>query len=368
MFSAIARITMCLAVLMLAACTAQPAAAPPAPISPSNTGQSQPPRVEEIAFQSGPFGIVGDLRLPGGAGPFPVVLIVHGDGSADRTAFGNYLPIFERILRAGYAVFSWDKPGSGESTGTIDRSRLIEQRAQIVLDAVSVMKARADIDPRQIGLAGISQGGYVMPRAVTLSKDIAFMIAISGPAMSGYDQTSYLIMSQALCAGVPAEKAPEKDRLLKELDKARTYTTYAGYLRYRQAVDALIELAATPGWSQSLPMVPERDWQSEALGVNGNWDPTTVIEHFRIPVLAFFGGKDTQLDPIRDARVYREALARAGNPLSRVVFYPDAAHGMVLLPTGCIEELTEMAQSGTLTVAPGFLDTIEEWLGGLTQE
>ena len=124
-----------------------------------SAGQPQPPTpsVEEITFQSGSFGVVGDLRLPAGTGPYPAVLFVHGDGPTDRTAFGLYLPIMERMLDAGYAVLSWDKPGTGESTGEIDRSHLIEQRAQIVLDAIEVMKARPDIDPARIGLWGIAR-------------------------------------------------------------------------------------------------------------------------------------------------------------------------------------------------------------------
>ena len=86
---------------------------------PACTRQPQPARVEEIAFESGSFHVVGDLRLPEGKGPFPVVLFVHGDGPLDRTVSGYYLPVMERMLRAGYAVFSWDKPGAGESTGQL---------------------------------------------------------------------------------------------------------------------------------------------------------------------------------------------------------------------------------------------------------
>ena len=88
--------------LVMAACTRQP----------------QPARIEEITFQSGEFTLVGDLRTPSGTGPFPVFLFVHGSGPADRTLFGGYLPIMERMLGAGYAVFSWDKPGTGQSTAS----------------------------------------------------------------------------------------------------------------------------------------------------------------------------------------------------------------------------------------------------------
>jgi dipeptidyl aminopeptidase/acylaminoacyl peptidase len=102
---------------------------------PACARQPQPARIEEITFQSGEFTLVGDLRTPAGRGPFPVVLFVHGSGDADRTMFGLYLPVMERMLRAGYAVFSWDKPGYGKSTGQLSNTHVYHQQAQIVLDA-----------------------------------------------------------------------------------------------------------------------------------------------------------------------------------------------------------------------------------------
>ena len=107
---------------------------------------------EEIVFQSGHFKVVGELRLPEGSDPHPAVVFVHGDGPNNRTSGVTYPPIMERMLRAGYATLAWDKPGTGESTGRIDRSRLGEQRARIVLDAVAVLRKRPDIDAGRIGL------------------------------------------------------------------------------------------------------------------------------------------------------------------------------------------------------------------------
>ena len=83
-------------------------------VVPSCAGQA---RTEEITFRSGPFTLVGDLQLPPGNGPFPAVVFVHGDGPNNRTSGVTYPPIMERMLRAGYATFAWDKPGTGESSG-----------------------------------------------------------------------------------------------------------------------------------------------------------------------------------------------------------------------------------------------------------
>ena len=91
-------------------------------------------------------------------------------------------------------------------------------------------------------------------------------------------------------------------------------------------------------------------------------DPMEVIERTTIPVLAFFGAKDTQADPIQGAQAYQTALERASNPRSRVELIPDADHNLVLSETGCLEERERRPRRKWTNYAPGYLDTLEEWL------
>ncbi len=386
--------------VLLAATACSPRATPALPADAAATeasgeaaSQTQQPRIEEITFQSGPFHIVGDLRLPEGRrGPFPVVLLVHGSGDADRTAFGLYLPIMERMLRAGYAVFSWDKPGNGESTGQPIGWRVYHKRAQIVLDAIEVMKARPDIDPQQIGLWGWSQAGYVMPLVLSMSEDVAFMICVSCPGVAGDDQMAYHIISQAFCGGVPEEDADQLTNLLAELDRARTFETYEGYLHYREVLDALARIGSyTPEYGGS-GVIPEEAWRLNDPENEGWWNPIQVIEQVRIPVLAIFGDRDTQLDPLQGAHAYQEALEKAGNPSYRVEIIPDADHLIGVSATGCVTETNQTIEHAlqdqgywpesrmaerfqeepgphtplsAFPFAPGYLDLIEDWLSGL---
>lgn len=366
-----------LALLLLPACARQP----------------QPARVEEITFQSGEFTLVGDLRTPAGTGPFPVVLLVHGSGFADRTMFGLYLPIMERMLKAGYAVFSWDEP-----TDQLANARVLHNRAQILLDVIEVMKEQADIDPERIGLWGISQGGYVMPLALAQSNDIAFMICISCAGVSGDDQMTFQVISQAICAGLPGKEA-ELERLLSELDEARTFETYAGYVHYREVLDDLtnispysrevIEILSQYGKSGA---IPEEAWLENDPEIEGWWNPVEGIEKTTIPILVVNGDKDTNLDPIQGVYAWRKALEQAGNQDSRVELLPGVSHFMTESESTCIDEqmntfekvLQEQGYGSleeawallqrepgqhtplsALPSAPGYLDLIEEWLIGL---
>jgi pimeloyl-ACP methyl ester carboxylesterase len=351
---------------------------------------TQPPRVEEISFESGPFHVVGDLRLPGGRrGPFPVVLFVHGSGPATRAEY-LYLPIMERMLHAGYATFAWDKPGTGESTGSFNQAYLKRQRAQIILDAIEVIKARPDIDPGRIGLWGISQAGYVIPRVLAQSQDIAFVICVSCAGESGTDQMAFQVTALALCDGVSEQETDQMTRLLSDLEEAQAYGTYGEYLQYREALKALAEIGSAPvaNW----PAVSEASWLKNDPNVEDLWNPIQVIEQTSVPILAIYGERDRQIDPLQGAHAYQVALAKSGNPQSRVELFPEANHGIVKDETGCPADgqrlMEEYAQSlgyaspsdaleavmkdpykpgllSELPFAPGFLDTMEEWLRDL---
>jgi hypothetical protein len=389
------RLMICGVLLVLAACAAPPVPTPAPLLDSSSAEPPQPPRTEEITFQSGEFTLVGDLRTPAGTGPFPVVLFVHGSGNANRTMFGMYLPIMERMLGAGYAVFSWDKPGTGQSTGQVDDStpRKYHKRAQIVLEAIEVMKAHPDIDPDRIGLWGISQASHVMPLVLTQSKDIAFMICVSCGGMSGLDQGMYRDTMQSICAGVPDEQADELKRLLSEFDRARTYETYAGYVHYRETLAASAGIASVTPDNSSRGVIPEAAWQANDPEIEDWWNPIGVIEQTTIPVLAIFGDRDPNVDGIQGAFAWRKALERAGNQNFRVELLPGVGHIMEKSQTGCLEEQAQtfeqvMRDQGIESIAefqtvitskepgrqppfsqwpydPAFLDILEQWIKAL---
>lgn len=354
--------------------------------------------VDELTFQSGPFKVVGDLRLPPGNGPFPVVLFVHGDGPVDRTGSFVYLPIMERMLQAGFATFAWDKPGTGKSTGELSEPDLRHQRAQILLDAIELMKTRPDIDPEKIGVWGASQAGYVIPIALTQTEDIAFVICVSCPGDSGHDQMVYQVMTMGLCQDdMSKEKSVEMDRLFKELDQNRSFVTYAGYLAYRKSVADLAALV--PVSLDNWPVTPEEDWQANPIEDEDVWNPVAAVSQVKIPMLAIFGDKDRNMDSLQAAFTYRKVLGEAGNPKSQVEVFPNADHIILTSKTGCPDELQKTVSRffilfaithgltsqekvmayvsddpyrpglmASIPYAPGYLDLMETWLRDLYVE
>jgi dipeptidyl aminopeptidase/acylaminoacyl peptidase len=316
-----------------------------------------PIEVEEISFQSDHFTVVGDLQIPAAEGKHPVIIMVHGDGGIDRTDSGKYRPIMERFLRAGYAVFSWDKPGTGESTGEFaDGAYIISDRASILVDAVELLKEHPSIDPERIGAWGISQAGYVMPLALTMTDDIAFMIAISGPAMDSYSQGAYLVGQLVFCAGGSEEEARLVEQQIVKLDKATTYQEYLENQTLLVENPIVRELGMIPA-----NITPEDEWEPEDRSRLSFFNPIEVIEQATIPVLAFFGEKDRQVDPFQGAGAYEQALQKAGNQHYRVELIPGVNHVLVPAETGCMNERRARVY------APEYLDLMEEWLGQLSE-
>jgi pimeloyl-ACP methyl ester carboxylesterase len=311
---------------------------------------SQEANVEEIRFRSGKFRVVGDLRMPEGEGPHPVIIMGHGSGSATRNGSVPFSPLIEIFLRNGYAVFSWDKPGSGESTGEF--SDEITQRADILVDGIEVLTEHPSIDPDRIGLWGISQAGWVMPLALEITDDVSFMIVVSGGAEDSIEQGAYQFGQNIACDGGSADHAALAERYMAQRAKATSYD------EYREAVDVLMGIPSVK-YNMGFEITEEKDWEPRPRDWDSFIDPMEVIEHTTIPMLVFFGELDKNIDPVQGAKAYEAALQKAGNQNYRIVVIPGVAHTLTQAKTGCLNETW-----GT-SYAPEFLETMETWLQDL---
>jgi len=310
-------------------------------------------QVEQIHFAAGSFNLVGELTIPQGKGPFPLVLLVHGDGPGFKTDYGTARG---RMLRAGYTTFVWDKPGSGASTGTFEKKQLLSQRAQILCAAIERIKRQPLIDPKRIGVWGISQGGYVMSIALSKTNDIAFVIAVSCPGEASVYQASYLVKSFAECEGATKEIGDEIRECVLAMNSAATYEEYVMYShrmkKYAKYLKKLGVGSAGPNGKD--------EWHRS--GPEYFFDPMKNIERTKVPILAFFGENDKQADPVQGFEAYKKAIEVGGNKLSQVIMVPGVDHVLVSSATGCIKEWQTRTQKGWSSYSPTYLDKMEVWL------
>src|SRR5215475_1593442 len=133
-------------------------------------------RQEQVKFSNGDVTLAGTLLTPLTTLRHSAMVLVHG--SQDRSRDDDYEFLFANIyLKLGIAVLIFDKRGVGASTGDWHYASF-ETLAEDVLAGVRYLKTRADINPKQIGLRGVSQGGWIAPIAAARSKEIAFLVTI----------------------------------------------------------------------------------------------------------------------------------------------------------------------------------------------
>ena len=306
--------------------------------------------VEEVRFTSGPYELVGDLVLPDGPGPHPAVIVVAGSGPNTRTQVPGYGDVRRRFGDAGYAVFSWDKPGSGESTGELVAD-VLTSRAAILADGMATLAARPDIDAERIGLWGLSQGGWVMPMAIGQGADAAFMVVVSGGAEDSIDQGMYQVAQRLVCSGAPPELGARAKAIGSRAFKATTYEDY---------VVAVEEALLIPDIQEVYPVeiVPEGEWAPMPRELESFFDPMDVVETLDIPMLAVFGELDRYIDPIQGADAYAEAFERAGNDHGRVELLAGVGHTMLEQVSGCPGE----PGGGT---SARYLELLDEFIDGV---
>jgi len=308
----------------------------------------------EITFSSGDYEIVGDLVLPGGEGPYPAVIAVHGSGPQTRNSIPGYWDLRNTLTEHGFALFSWDKPGSGESTGNIDLP--ITQRSAILSDGVSLLADLPEIDSTRVGLWGLSQAGWVMPKALESTDEAAFMISVSGGAEDSIEQTTYLVSRQLLCRGGTDEDV----RIVEEVG-ANVFKA-ASYNEYRAAAESVY---AVPDIQLVYPfeIVGEEEWSPPSPGVDieSYFDPMTVVRELSIPVFAVYGELDKNIDPVQGAEAYAAAFAAGGHELSEVELIPGVGHTMQEQESGCIGE-----PAGA--VSERYLELLDKWLGLMATE
>jgi putative phosphoribosyl transferase len=110
-----------------------------------------------ITIQRPGVRLVGRLMLPAGTPPFACVVFVHGLGSGKDSP--RNVVVASRLVDAGIAALLFDLSGHGESDHDLrDRHEAFVEDLEAVFDWA---RARPELDPDLIGVAGSSLGGVV---------------------------------------------------------------------------------------------------------------------------------------------------------------------------------------------------------------
>lgn len=130
----------------------------------------------------------GTLTLPPSGGPFPAVLLIAGAGPSDRdaTILGHrpFWVLADYLTRQGIAVLRVDKRGCGKSTGNYNTATT-EDFAHDVHAGIEFLKSRKELNSKQFGLIGHSEGGIIAPMVATKSMDVSYIVLMAGVGVTG---------------------------------------------------------------------------------------------------------------------------------------------------------------------------------------
>lgn len=298
-------------------------------------------REVELEFGWGGLTLAGTLHLPEGYRPAPTVLMMQGSGPTDRDSEGYFPPIRKAFLDRGIAVFSFDKPGVGGSSGDW-RDHALEDRTSQALAALEALSAHPGIDGTRLGVWGHSQGGWLAQILASRRPDLSFAICNSGPAIGIAEQDLYGCEHTMRSKGHTEEEIERALRFLAALHQEAAHGTGFGVVD-----EAIVTDARDQPWYGYLTIDDATDWRFMCRVMSEDYDPVVTMSQIRCPYLAVYGGLDLLVPAWESARASGDALHSAENLDAAVVVFPGGDHRLQDPETG--------------KLAPEYLDLITDW-------
>ena len=133
------------------------------------------PPAELVRIPYGGTALAAYLRVPAGRRPRPpVVIMVPGLDSTKEELQATA----EYYLARGLATLAIDGPGQGETEYELPIEPGYEKVATAVVD---FLRGREDVDGGNVGLFGVSLGGYYAARAAAYEPRLRAVVSLAGP-------------------------------------------------------------------------------------------------------------------------------------------------------------------------------------------
>lgn len=279
---------------------------------------------ERFLIKNGDITIGGTLILPTTKGRHAVVIVTPGDYGTNRDQLRMWAHNF---VSHDIAAVVLDSRGAGESTGPVNSSSFSDL-ANDVLAVVQQLKARDDINNKQIGLFGFSNSCFFISLAASRTPDVAFLIMQSLVGVPGWKQETFRAVTQLRVDGFPAadvQKGAEFMRLKYEV--ARTGKGW-------DELQSIVQKANRERWLAYTTPPNNLDRLRQTYESVMTYDPVSALERLHIPILALWGGKDTFVPVPETVAAFKQAMAKSGNKNYIIKIYPTGSHSLLETDTG----------------------------------
>lgn len=234
---------------------------------------------EECSIGTAPWQLPGTLTLPRGAGPFPVIVLVHGSGPNDRDeTIGPNKPFRDLacgLAASGVAVLRYDKrtqvyPGA---MAALSGPTVFDETIADVQCAVAHLRSDPRINAGAVFGLGHSLGGYLMPRILHMCPELAGAVLWA----ASFRPLAIIIQEQIAYVSGLSETPPEAKEVLSAMDSEA-----------QRILEMTRDLDQSGTW-QALG-VPASYWRDLV-----SYDPGSTLAQMTRPLLVLWGDADYQV-------------------------------------------------------------------------
>lgn len=324
---------------------------------------------EEVTFDNTKdnISLTGTLTYPKTGTKFPVVILITGSGPQDRNEeiFGHksFAVIADDLTKKGIAVLRYDDRGVGKSTGDFSNSTS-EDFANDVRSAIEFLKTRPEIDHKNLGLIGHSEGGMIAPMVAMNNKDVKFIVLMAGPG-TPIDE----LMIEQFTRYSELQGADASTIEVSTKNQKNTYAFIKNYKgnAFEKDLTAFLrtEMSNLPDNQKQTEEELNESVQNQVDAVNKKWflyfikyNPIDNLSKLKCGVLAINGTLDFQVPAKTNLKAIETALQKGKNKNYKIVELQGLNHLFQEATTGSLDEYSAIEQ----TISPKALSTMSDWI------
>lgn len=327
---------------------------------------------QNFIIPNGDLEIGGTLELPESHQKGnPLVIMITGSGAQDRDetilGFKPFKKIADHLKKEGIASFRYDDRQMGTSTGDFS-SATLDDLSNDVKAIMDYFQFQSETLFDDFILFGHSQGGIVSTRLAANDDRVTAMVLMASTMVPLKDVINEQVIIMQKAAGKTEndiqpvlefqEQAYETARKNEGWDELK--------IEYQKLIENevaklpenqrqyIVDVESFANAQFSAQVTPLKSAQMRSLL---HYDPVDDLDGLEIPILAFFGGKDTQVTPVQNETVFVEVCENDRMNCTNINF-PNANHLFQPANTGFATEYATLPKE----FVDGFLEEISEWV------